>query len=391
MRPLVGEFNFTRLESVLYGPGKIAMLARELERRGVHRAVIVTTKTLGRSKLLEQVKSAIGPALAGVFSETSQHVPSQTVAALAEYARSVKADSFVSFGGGTPIDTAKGAAMAILGGAMPHGGERYAQPATTNPSADFPQIAVPTTLSAGEFTPFAGMTDEATREKGGVGDPRLQPRTVILDPAVTLETPAWLWAGTGMRAMDHAVESAYSNRHTPLSDALAARAIAMLTAHLKPSMQTAGDDELYHRGQCQLAAWFSIFGALNTRFGISHALGHQIGPAWDVPHGFTSCITLPHVMRFMAEIAADRFGPIAEGLGVRFDPSNPRAGALECADRVARFIREFEVPSRLRDVEVPHGELSRIASTVLHEVSRSRTVDRQVTQDDLIGLLEAAY
>src|SRR5690242_19636815 len=197
MDPLVGEFNFTRLESVLYGPGKTAMLGRELERRHVRRAVIVTTKTLGRSRLLEQVKSSVGSALAGVFPETSQHVPSKTVRDLADYARGVKADSFVSFGGGTPIDTAKGAAMAMLGGKMPHGGERYAPPAGIDAAADFPHIAVPTTLSAGEFTPFAGMTDDATREKGGVGDPRLQPRTVILDPAVTLETPAWLWAGTG--------------------------------------------------------------------------------------------------------------------------------------------------------------------------------------------------
>ena len=126
---------------------------------------------------------------------------------------------------------------------------------------------------------------------------------------------------------------------------MSARAIKLLNDHLKPSLQTAGEDELYHRGQCQLAAWMSIFGALNTRFGISHALGHQIGPTWDVPHGFTSCITLPHAMRFMAEISPERFGPIAEGFGIRFDEKNPRLSAYECADRVAQFIRQFEVPA----------------------------------------------
>jgi alcohol dehydrogenase len=386
MRPIVGEFSFTRLETVIYGPGKIARVSRELSRRSVNRALIVTTKTLGRSKLLDQLKEAIGPALAGVFSETSQHVPSKTVVALVNEARRVKADSFVSFGGGTPIDTAKGAAMVMLGGKMP-GGAAPEAPA----AADFPQIAIPTTLSAGEFTPFAGMTDEQTREKGGVGDPRLQPRAVILDPEVTLETPAWLWAGTAMRALDHAVESIYSSRHAPVSDALASRAIALLIGNLKPSQQTAGEEQLYHRGQCQLAAWMSIFGAINTRFGISHALGHQIGPAWDVPHGFTSCITLPHAMRFMAEISPESFGPIADGLGVRFDPDNPRAGALECSDRVAQFISQFEVPSRLREVKVPRAELSRIAATVLQEVSRSRTVSREITLDEVNKILEAAY
>ena len=135
----------------------------------------------------------------------------------------------------------------------------------------------------------------------------------------------------------------------------------------------------------------SIFGALNTRFGISHALGHQIGPTWDVPHGFTSCITLPHAMRFMAEIAPERFGPIAEGFGIRFDEKSARLSAYECADRVAQFIRQFEVPSRLRDVEVARSEISRIAQTVLHEINRSHTVDREVTLDDLNRILEAAY
>jgi alcohol dehydrogenase class IV len=390
MRPISGEFNFTWLESVVYGPGKISSVARELSRRHVRRAVIVTTKTLGRSKLLDKVKDAMGTALAGVFSETSQHVPMKTIAALVAEARRVNADSFVSFGGGTPIDTAKGAAMAMLGGKLPQGVDIDVE---TSPSsvADFPHIAIPTTLSAGEFTPFAGMTDEATREKGGVGEPRLQARTVILDPEVTVETPGWLWTGTGMRAMDHAVEAIYSNRHNPISDTLAARAIALLTSHLKPSMQNTGEDELYHRGQCQLAAWMSIFGALNTRFGISHALGHQIGPTWDVPHGFTSCITLAPTMRFMAEISPDRFGPIAEGLGIRFDANSPRTSALECADRVAQFVAQFEVPHRLRDVEVPRSELSKIAGTVLQEVNRSHTVDREITLEDLNQILEAAY
>jgi len=390
MRPISGEFNFTWLESVVYGPGKISSVARELSRRHVRRAVVVTTKTLGRSKLLDKVKDAMGTALAGVFAETSQHVPMKTIAALVAEARRVNADSFVSFGGGTPIDTAKGAAMAMLGGKLPQGVDIDVE---TSPSsvADFPHIAIPTTLSAGEFTPFAGMTDEATREKGGVGEPRLQARTVILDPEVTVETPAWLWTGTGMRAMDHAVEAIYSNRHNPISDTLAARAIALLTSHLKPSMQNTGEDELYHRGQCQLAAWMSIFGALNTRFGISHALGHQIGPTWDVPHGFTSCITLAPTMRFMAEISPDRFGPIAEGLGIRFDANSPRTSALECADRVAQFVAQFEVPHRLRDVEVPRSELSKIAGTVLQEVNRSHTVDREITLEDLNQILEAAY
>ncbi|HUA36471.1 MAG TPA: iron-containing alcohol dehydrogenase [Candidatus Binataceae bacterium] len=375
MSATAADFYFNnRLEAVLYGEGKVASLGRELERRGARRALIVTGKTLGRSRLLEQVKQACGNALAGAFTGTAQHVPSKTVLALADEARRLEADALVSFGGGSPNDCAKAAIMNVI----KSGGREIIL------------IAIPTTLSAGEFTPAGGITDEATMIKGGVADARLMARAVILDPVMTTETPAWLWASTAMRSLDHAVESSYSSRHQPFTDTLAARAIAMLDEHLMPSLK-GGGDELEHRLQCQLAAWFSIFGMNNTRAGISHALGHQIGPRWNVPHGVTSCITLPHVMRFMAGVAPERFAPIAQGLGLRFDASNPKMAAQECADRVARFIGKFEVPNRLRDVGVAREEIGSIAETVLEEVKRSNTVGREVTTANLLEILEAAY
>jgi alcohol dehydrogenase class IV len=393
MDPVAGEFNFTRLEKVTFGPGKAAGLGHELERRGLNRALIVTGKTLGRSKLLDKVTAAAGARLAGVFKGASQHVPSHTVVALVEEYQRAGADCMVSFGGGSPIDTVKNAAWQLMGGRADSRTIDFASAATTSGSGgEILHIAIPTTLSAGEFTPAGGVTDESTKVKGGVADPRLQARAVILDPALTVETPAWLWASTGMRALDHAVEGSYSTRHQLVTDTLASKAIALLNAHLLPSLQTHGDNELEHRVQCQLAAWLSIFGmSSNSRGGISHALGHQIGPMWNVPHGITSCITLPHVMRLMAGVAADRFAPIAQGFEVRFDPRSPRSSAMECADRTARFIGKFEVPTRLRDVGVPREEISRIVGTVLEEVKRANTVGVEVTREELVQLLEVAY
>jgi alcohol dehydrogenase len=393
MDKTTGEYHFTRLEMVLFGVGKVEVLGRELSRRGAKRTLIVTGKTLGQSKLLDKVKSAAGTALAGVFTGAAQHVPSQTVTELVAEARRVGADAMVSFGGGSPIDTVKNAAWQLMGGRAGSRTIDFASAATTSGSGgEILHIAIPTTLSAGEFTPGGGVTDESTKVKGVVADPRLQARSVIFDPALTVETPAWLWASTGMRALDHAVEGSYSTRHQLVTDTLASKAIALLNAHLLPSLQTHGDNELEHRVQCQLAAWLSIFGmSSNSRGGISHALGHQIGPMWNVPHGITSCITLPHVMRLMAGVAADRFAPIAQGFEVRFDPRSPRSSAMECADRTARFIGKFEVPTRLRDVGVPREEISRIAGTVLEEVKRANTVGVEVTREELVQLLEVAY
>jgi alcohol dehydrogenase class IV len=93
----------------------------------------------------------------------------------------------------------------------------------------------------------------------------------------------------------------------------------------------------------------------------------------------------------MAGVAAERFAPIAEGFDVRFDPRSPRSSAMECADRTAKFIGKFEVPTRLRDVGVPREEISRIAGTVLEEVKRANTVGTEVTIEQLVAILDAAY
>lgn len=390
----VGEFFFTQLEKVIFGPGKIEALGKDLERRGLKRAVIVTGKTLGKSKLLDRVTGAMGARCAAVYKGAAQHVPAATVRELTAEMKRVDADSVISFGGGSPIDTAKVAAASILTNrdatSAAHGID-FAGAVKGGDGRDLIHIAVPTTLSAGEYTPVGGVTDESTLIKGGVVDPRLQPRTIINDPALSVETPDWLWVATGMRALDHAVEAIYSIRHQMLTDTLAAKAIALLIEHLPASIKTKGEQSLDHRGNCQMAAWFSIFGGMNTRFGVSHAMGHQIGPKWDVPHGVTSCITMPHVMRFMADIAPQRFGPIAEGLGVKFDPSNARPAALECADRVQTFIAKFDVPHTLKDAGVKRSEIPEIAEPVHSEIEHAKVVDRPVNREEIVALLEAAY
>jgi alcohol dehydrogenase class IV len=389
----VGEFNLSRLEKVIFGPGKIQSLEGELERRGLQRALVVTADLLADTPLLHKVVKAAGSRCAAVFADVRQHVPFSVMRELkAEIERS-GADCLVSLGGGSPIDMCKVAAYSILTGldlTTTHALIEGAKPGV-QAGRELIHIAVPTTLSAAEYTHVAGVTDDSTRVKEGVSDPRLQPRTVINDPALTLDTPEWLWVSTGIRALDHAVEVIYAIRHQPISDALASKAISLLVEHLPASILKDSPDQLAHRGHCQLAAWYSIYGSMNTRFGLSHLLGHQIGPRWDVPHGVTSCITLPHAMRFMAEIAPQRFGPIAEGFGVPFNSVNPKPAALECADRAAQFIAKFDVPSSLGAAGVPRNEIGQVAGTIAQALEQSQVMDRPLTREEVVTLLEAAY
>lgn len=373
MQAPTGEFNLSRLERVIYGPGKIAALKDEMERRGLKRAVVVTTDVVAALPILKEVTGALGDKCASVFTGIIQHVPRGTVNELEKEIERANADSLVSLGGGSPIDSAKVAMYGLFD------------------RRELVHIAVPTTLSAAEYTHAGGVTDESTRVKSGVYDPRVLPRTVINDPALTLATPDWLWVSTGIRALDHAIECAYAIRHQPISDALAAKSIALFVEHLEPSISTRGDEQLAHRGHCQFAAWYSIYGAMNTRFGLSHLLGHQIGPRWNVPHGVTSCITLPHAMRLMAQLAADRFGPVAEGYKIPFDPANPLPAALQCADCTAEFIRRFDVPMRLRDAGVPREEIGSIVGPITHELQHNGVVDRPMTEQEVLALLEACY
>jgi alcohol dehydrogenase len=333
----------------------------------------VTTDVVAALPILKDVTDALGSRCASVFAGIIQHVPRGTVNDLQKEIERVDADSLVSLGGGSPIDSAKVAIFGLLD------------------KRELIHIAVPTTLSAAEYTHAGGVTDESTRVKSGVYDMRVLPRTVINDPVLTLSTPDWLWVSTGIRALDHAIECAYAIRHQPISDALAAKSISLFVEHLKASITTKGDEQLAHRGHCQFASWYSIYGAMNTRFGLSHLLGHQIGPRWNVPHGITSCITLPHAMRFMAEIAPERFGPVAEGYKIPFDPSNPKPAALACADRTAEFIAQFDVPRTLHDAGVPREEIGSIVKPIAHELEHNGVVDRPMTEQEVLALLEAAY
>ena len=410
MQPFRGQFTLPRLERVIAGPDTLASLPSEVDRYGCRRALIVTGRTLAASPLADTVTRVLGSRCAGVFAGAVQHVPAGTVQALRRAMRDAGADCLVSVGGGSPIDTAKAAAHAIL---ADRGG---------GPAADGPvHIAIPTTLSAAEFTDVAGMTDEATRIKQALSDPRIAPRTVIADPVLTLETPDWLWAASGIRALDHAVETLYASRLHPIGEPLAVRAIELLLAHLPRSIDNGHpvrshqvrrggpsgppdthpvrrggplgppDSATAHRGECQMAAWLAVFGLTNAGFGLSHVLGHQIGPRWNVAHGVTSAIVLPHAMRFMAAAAPERFAPIARGLGLDVDVTDASASAGACAERVEAFIAQFNVPARLRDVGVQEDEMGDIATHVCEALADSHTIDRTIERADLMSILTSAY
>jgi alcohol dehydrogenase len=375
VEPSAGEYALTQLERVVFGPGSIVRLGDELDRVGASRAIVITGRTLSASPLLERVTRALGDRCAHVFAGARQHVPESSVRELLTVVDTTRADCLVSFGGGSPIDAAKAAVYSRL-------------TAGTSAAAALPHIAIPTTLSAGEFTAVAGITDDQSRVKHAVTDPRLAPRVVLLDPELSVATPGWLWAASGMRAIDHAVETLYSTFQHPVSSSQAASALRLLATHLVPSLDVTRLDDRLH---CQTGAWMSVQGIAYAGLGLSHALGHQIGPRWNVAHGVTSCITLPHAMRAIAATRPDRFEAIAEALHIPFDASHPRSAAEACADAVASLVAALGLPASLSAVGVPREELAGVAAVVHDVMTQAARVGHTVSLGAVTAVLDAAF
>src|SRR5947207_3715471 len=281
------------------------------------RVVLITTRSL-----LGSTKSIPVTPVATVV--ISQHAPISQVDAGAEAATGAQADGIVSFGGGSVIDAAK---IISVRSALDEG-------------RALPHIAVPTTLSVAELAAGAGFTDEGG-DKAGMRDPRLLVETVVYDAELTMATPLELWLSTGIRALDHAVEGFLSPGEHPFNDVLALEGIRRLFDSLPRAKASPADVDV--RTENQLAAWFSFTLPGPSAGGLSHTMGKQIGARHGIPHGVTSCLLLPHVMRYLA-------------------PKMPgRSSELPSADAVQGLIASLELPQHIAAYGIGESELKRAA------------------------------
>ncbi len=350
MQHIKGDYTFLQLEHVLFGAGSVQHLADEVRRLGGQRVLVITGHSLAtQTDVIQQVINVLGPLHIGTFSQIRQHAPKGGIAQATDLARSLKVDTLVSVGGGSPIDASKAIAHALLQ-------ER---------NTALPHIALSTTLSAAEFAHVAGVTDESTNAKTGFTDTRIAPRCVILDAALTRATPMRLWLSTGIRALDHAVETLYAPGVHPINDVLALEAARKLFIYL-PRTQTQPED-LDVRTELQLAAWMSLFGGANAQFGLSHNLGKRMGATYNVPHGITSCITLPTVIHALAAEHATQLAPLARVLQLSIDADDPVQATHAVADAVDALIKELGLPRHLHDVGIGEADIPSIAAHTVGE------------------------
>ncbi|MBW4091814.1 MAG: iron-containing alcohol dehydrogenase [Proteobacteria bacterium] len=389
MKP--GIHRFPDMDRVVYGAAFDTAAAREVERLDARAVFVLASNTLARqTDLLDRLRTALGPRIAGVWTRMAPHTPRTDVVDAANAARAAGADLLLTLGGGSLTDAAKMIGLCLGNDVTePAGLDAFrarieADGSTRRPPTRPPgvrAIAVPTTLSAGEYTAFAGCTDPVREVKESFGQALMVPRVVILDPAITVHTPEWLFLSTGIRAVDHAVEDLCAINAAPFSDATSLHALRLLARALPAVKADAGD--VPARLDCQVGAWLSVVGSQNgVSKGASHGIGHVLGGTAGVAHGYTSCIMLPHVLRFNAEATAERQRWMSEAMGRPGEPA---------ADVVAALVAALGLPGRLRDVGVQEDQLDLIARESMHDRwvhTNPRRIEGPAT---VRGLLDAAF
>ena len=352
-----GRVVFGRMDEVIYGQPAAAAVASQATRLGAQRVFLMVSGTLNReTDEISKIRAALGNRCVGVFDKMPAHTPRSAVIAAAAMARDAKADLIVTVGGGSVTDGAKAVQLCLANDISTVEGLDACRGDRPFKAPTVRQIAVPTTLSAGEFSALAGVTDEATKIKELFRHPLTIPAAVILDPALTVHTPEWLFLSTGIRAVDHCVEGMCSLESNPFGDAQAYRGLNFLTKGLARVKENPGD--LQARQDCQIGAWLSMGPlAAGVPMGASHGIGYVLGAVFDIPHGHTSCIMLPAAMRWNKSANADRQAMVAAAM------DHPGEDASDLLDR---FIAALGMPRSLHAVNVGREHFDRIANQAMN-------------------------
>ena len=353
--------NYTR---VVFGVNSVNDTGSEVDYLKCSRAFIVTDKGVKEAGLVEKVEKALGSRLVGMFDECPQDSGYHIVAQAAEMAREAGADCLVSVGGGSVIDTAKGMAILLKEGGDLHdycGYQLLTRPQT-------PHIAIPTTAGTGsEVTYFFVIKDWERNQKIEYGDDYIIPNTAILDPVMTRSLPPMLTATTGMDALTHAIEAIHATPREPISDTMAFGAIRLMMEYLPRCVEN-GDD-LFARGQQQIAATMAGIAFGNAQVGLVHGIAHTVGAICGVPHGLANSILLPHVMEYNLDESAEYYAFVAEAMGVKEKGMSDEEAAEAAINAVWELTRRMGVPQRLSEVGVTEDVLPQLADKTLEDGS----------------------
>jgi alcohol dehydrogenase class IV len=375
-----GSYSFVPLEKIIWGIPAVEALPREIEERGAARVFIVASGTLSRkTQVIDQVAHALGKRYVGRFDECREHSPLESVIACLDVSSRASADLLVTIGGGSVIDTAK---IVQLG--LTHGVRTlddllaFANKPTTAPSK-IRQLIVPTTLSGSEFTNGAGSLDVRKKLKVGFSAVDMCGQTIVLDPGLSLQTPEKLWYSTAIRSIDHAVESYCAVTSNPFIRTNTRQAVRLFFSSLRRTRQNPND--LDARLSSQQAVWLATPGLFRVPMGASHGISYLLGSIGGAPHGFTSCVTLPAVLRWNESVNADLQRELAEAIG---EPNR------SVADSLGSLLDDLSLPRTLKDIGITDTMIPQIVEYALQSPVVAANPRPIKTEADVLEILKLA-
>lgn len=370
------------------GAGALKMAGPKIQSMNFKKPLIVTDKGIRAAGLIDPVLSTL-KAEAGI----TEHVifddvkPNPTVSNVNKglsVLNEHKCDSILSLGGGSPQDAAKGIALVKTNGGKIEDYEGLDVPK----KAQYPLIAVNTTAgTASEITRFAVITDEVRHVKMVITTDMCTPLIAVNDAELMFKQPKALTAATGMDALTHAVEAYVSKFASPITDACALQAIRLISKHLVKATFEGANVEA--REGMSYAEYLAGMAFNSAGLGYVHAMAHQMGAIYDLPHGVCNAILLPHVEEFNKTVAATRLRDVAEAMGVTTAKMNDAAAADAALAAIRQLSKKVEIPSGFKALGVEKADLPRLADAALKDVC-SLFNPREASKEEIIQIYKNA-
>ncbi|CCN70790.1 L-threonine dehydrogenase [Vibrio nigripulchritudo] len=370
----------------LMGAGCLNDAADSIQSQGFKKGLIVTDKVLNQIGVVKQVQDLLADRAVEtvVFDGTQPNPTIGNVELGLELLTENDCDFVISLGGGSPHDCAKGIALVAANGgkiADYEGVDQSAKP-------QLPLIAINTTAgTASEMTRFCIITDEERHIKMAIVDKHTTPLISVNDPELMLAKPSSLTAATGMDALTHAIEAYVSTAATPITDAVAIKAIELIQAHLRTAVSNGEDIEA--REQMAYAQFMAGMAFNNASLGYVHAMAHQLGGFYDLPHGVCNAVLLPHVQKYNAQVCPGRLKDVAAAMGVEVAQLTDEQGAEAALEAIRALSKDVGIPAGLEALGARADDIPVLAENALKDAC-GLTNPKQATHDEISSIFQAA-
>jgi alcohol dehydrogenase len=370
----------------MIGSGCLEEAAKAIKEQGLRRALIVTDKVLNSIGVVTQVQQLLATQQieSCVYDGTHPNPTTLNVKQGLATLRDFDCDCVVSLGGGSPHDCAKGIALVATNGGEINdyeGVDRSAKP-------QLPMVAINTTAgTASEMTRFCIITDESRHIKMAIVDKHVTPILSVNDPHLMAGMPKGLTAATGIDALTHAIEAYVSSAANPITDACALKAVTMIVESLRDAV--ADGQNMQARENMAYAQFLAGMAFNNASLGYVHAMAHQLGGFYDLPHGVCNAVLLPHVQEFNASVSAARLKDVAVAMKLDVAHLNDKQGAAACISAIRLLAKDVGIPAGLRDLNVKEEDFDILATNALKDAC-GFTNPIQANHQEIVAIFKAA-